>query len=874
MGRTLAYKRRGNSAARSVHELGPIEDSIMFKDFAYLARGLRGFEDWMVYALALVVLALLPVKTRTADRGVSLALALLWASTALDAYRSNPGWAVLAGTEAALLLGIGSAWGRLRFEARTGFWAAAGTILTFYSLLLFPLLALFQAPLFDRSAFGAPLPLVLFTCGILFLTVEPIANLLLVLPLTWAFLGGPDGYRGPVELDGLEIALLAGALFLTLPPELRAMSDSRPSPGTAYKLAFRRRTAFGYGLWALTLATAFLFVTASRWRGLEQTTISLALLSALGLVLWLAYPAWQSLWYRYLAWGAAKAGGRIQIWLRENWRWGLMLLALLAVLASWNPASEGTSQQTPPSTTTAENGMIYSIPGKLRELLVGFLPPGKVVWSASAISLLWLLLEAYQGRRRLVIGDFEDKTGDSIVWASGLGSQLQNELARIADLYKVIDEARPTRKSDVVEVVPGVVDPGTILKEAISTTLGSAGFGTQIAALFTRLVSGPQLKGVVHKVGSDYVITASLSGGGLAFSWKVDSGTFGEDEKQNPADKDVPRALLGQLAYRIATDLVSIGSPRWRAVRCFTEGLRHYREIQRQSDQSYKLREAERCLIRALNDDLRFTQCHYNLGVVYRQLGELGSAESAFRRVLRENPDHFEACYALAETLVHCKKHEDAMRFCEAAIDIDPDDARAWDLWAYSLRHREQRLTGAEVALEPSHPGWTQIRERKEIAVALAWRALCREALRGPSPAIQSEMTTALLCTRNLAVVLTRLGLYQESQRVFQQATWLAPHDPYVGLYEGRTHFWTRSWRRAKSALGGAFDEGLAARDRGLLWSTLAQAHAASEPEAADLGSLRSAHQRFLDLVADASPADLRQVVEFSLEAPPRESHQ
>ena len=855
--------------------------------------------DWVFFILGFVAVGLLPVKERWADRVISVVLALLWAVTALTT--RDLWWAILAGMEAVLFAVVG--WMRLELPARSGSWAFAGTCLILYSLVAFPFLGGFLG----LGPFkGVDFPLVLLTCGILFFGVSRTADFLLALPLLCVLFGSASlTSAGAVEIWGLRLALVAGAFFLALPPELRGGTDLRQRPGAAYRFAYKNRTIFGYGLWVLVVATLFLLFLcfAAEGRGPEQETgswltaftINLTLLSALGIALWLAFPAWQSLWYRYAAWGMARAGGRVWAWSRENWRWGLLLLSLMIGLLSAIPSSnqqpEGATgnQQTastvnsaaknqkPASTVTKaeQPGWLSSFMSETRELLTNLMPPKQTLWLVAAIGLLWLLLEAYQGRRRLVIGNFDNNTGDETQkWIAGLGVQLQNELARIADLYQVIDEARPSRRSDVVQVVPGVEDVGAILKQAISTALGTAtaGFAAKIADIFTRLVSGPQLKGAVHKIGDDYVITSDLSGGGLALSWRVDTKALSEEEKSFDT-KDVPRALIEQLAFRIATDLVSIGSPRWRAVRCFTRGLRFYRDTQRQNDKEAKLREAERCLIRALNDDQRFTQCHYNLGVVYRQLCELGSAESAFRRVLRDSPDQFEACYALAETLVQAKKFGDAVRFCEAAIGIDADDARAWDLGAYSLRSRQQELENFKVTLPPDHPAWTEICAKSEIAVALAWRSLCRQTLQGPQAAVQRELTTALLCTRNLAVVLTRAERYRDSMRLFRQAASLAPHDPGLRVFEGRTLFWTRRWEGAEAALEGTFDEGLEADDRGLLWSTLAQVHARSGPEPARRDSVRLAHQRFLDLAAGASPEELSKFMDFSLEAPPQEQH-
>lgn len=855
--------------------------------------------DWLFYALGLVAAGLLPVKKRLADCGVSLVLACLWGMLLYHIGRSSQQsqsyvWVALAVLESLLLFVLGT-WGRLRFPARSGAWAVVGTALIFYSLIAFPILARIFDP-FEESVFGTPFPLVLLTCGILFFAAGWIASLALVVPLVWALLGGPGEAASSPEIWGLRLVLLAGTYFALLPPELRSGSERSPSPGADYRFAHKSRVAFGYGLWALVLITLFLLFSVFFEGGavgdtqMGRVTINLTLLSAFGIVLWLAFPAWQSLWFRYVAWWVVRAWGRTS----GAWRWGAFLLTMAVLVASWQvQGADGTEEKrTGGQRTEPTSGQAGGAAGKDQyatepsspallerevrtpwgsfELETLLLP---ILLTAALLGLIYL---AYRGRKRLVIGTFSDYSGASNLkdWVPGLGPRLQNELARIADLYKTIDEARPPQQgSPVIEVTPSVRDVGDILRDAAGTDpikLGPIRIPTNLLLGFVGwLVSGPRLTGALHKVEKEFVLTAELSGGGLAANWLVDSSKLTEEEKGLP-DQAVIHKLIEELAFRIVTRLVSIGSPRWRAVRCFTEGLRFYRETQRkEKDRSRNLREAESCLIRALNDDNKFAQCHYNLGVVYRRLGELGSAESAFRRVLIEDPDNFEACYALAETSGQGGNHREAVRFCEAAIAINSADARAWNLKAYAQRERAQEIHRVKVALPPVHSAWTDILEMTEIAVALAWRALCQQALRGSSEALQKETDTAFLCTRNLAILRARVAHYPESERLFQQAAWLAPHDPDLRLYEGRTLFWKENWDGAANILEGVLDDGLAAQGRGLLWSLLARTRANSSPGTDRRDAVRLAHNRFLDLAADASAEDLQKFLDFSLELPP-----
>jgi len=867
------------------------------------------WSSWFPYGLGLVAVGLLPIKRRWAYRGTFASLGLLWGWLALVGGEFHPPWGVLAAIEALLLLTFGAARGWFQPRLRHGFWAVAGTSFIVYALLVFPLLNRYLEGFDGYSSFGIPIPLIVLTAGVLFFTLDPKAPLVFAVPFVWALAGGPESSRNLVELTGLRMALLASASFLLLLlSDLRKESDRRPVPGLAYRIAYQRRAFFGYGLWALGVATLMLFFLPLP-EDFQQVTINAILLSLLGIAFWLAFPAWQSLWYRAAAWWMARVCGRLWLGLRYAWRWGALLLATVALwvaLPNGRPQPSDTGQQTQNANSNPKAGQSRDVvnpkaptdpkkgdgqpkqpagkprPGEKnsswREAERLWARAEAANWPSRLLALilfLWLVYQAYQGRKRLVIGTFSG-CGDAELDKQalpGLGARLQSELARISDVYKVIDEATPSSRRPVVEVTPGVLDVGEILKDASAITFGPFKLQANFfAGLLGRFVSGPRLTGALHKIDDQLALTAELSGGGLSYNWRVGSSGLSAEEGRLPLETTLQK-LVEELAFRVATDLVSIGSPRWRAVRSYTDGLRLYREAQRQQQgRNSALREAERSFIRALSDDQRFAQCHYNLGVVYRQLGEDGSAQSAFRRALKEGPDNFEASYALAEALVSdkSKKYRAGLWFCEAAIDIDPDDARAWSLAAFAHRYHQQDLAGLKVTLPPQHSAWLEVLELSEIAVALSWRTLCRRTLAGrPSAALEKEKATVFLCTRNLAVVLARSARIPASRQVFRQAAWLAPHDPDLRLYEGRTLFWNGETDDAARVLEGVFADGMDIESQGLLWSVLAQTQARTRPSPEHHEGLRITHSRFLDLAAGASAKELDRMIELSLEAPP-----
>ncbi len=793
---------------------------------------------WLPYFFALLAIGLLPFKT--SSRGAPFALAVLWSL--------RPGH--LAVFEAILLLVLGTIFGRLELTVRSGPWAVAGTVLILYTMVP-PLLgnlglSLFQSPAWSLSPW-------LLTCGVLFFSAGKTTHLaaILALPMTLVLCGGSPDVTDSTALWGLRATLLMGALFLTTPHELRTASDHPVPAGTAYFYAYRRRSPLSYGLWALALLTALvLFLALGAWSGhdepgLWRMPVNLFLLSALGIAVWLTFPAWQTLWFRTAAWNVTRAAGNLWVGIAAAWRWGIFLLAA-GVLAYW---------------CMRRNISLDHIPSYLFLVLL----------------LLWLAFQAFRARRRLVIGSFTDHTGGAEkpqAWVTGLGSRLQSELARISDLLKVIDAARPPQKSGFIEVGAEVLDVGEILKSTSNLSIGPLQIPLSfVAEIVNRLVNGPRLTGALYKVDDEYILTAEISGGGCEGNWRVDFSKLSPSDRR-PAQAAVHK-LVEQLAYRVTAKLVSIGSPRWRAVRFFTDGLRAYRETQqRKSSVAPLLRKAESCLIQALGDDQRFAQCHYNLGVVYKQLNELHSAEAAFRRALSENPQSFVACYALAETFCQLKDYVPTIWFCDAAITIRPRDARAWDLKAYAQRRYEEEKAGKHSgpnAVTLLSKTWQPIVEMREIAVALSWRALCGRALRGQSPALDESKNVAYFCARNLGVVLTYVQCVPDTSawanRLFRQAESIASR-PELTLNIGRAHYRSQAWSQAYDALHGVFADGLEPREKGLLWSVVARLDASTELGSPDRDKARLAHQRFLDLIASTDPENLDVICRYGLEEP------
>jgi tetratricopeptide (TPR) repeat protein len=792
-----------------------------------LAPQLKGLLSPSAYLLALTAVFLLAFRERWAYRTVSFLLAVLWACMAL-ALQEDQG----LGTEERLWVGAlflvqsllfflegvlrrdeDGIWGRLRFEPRASAGPVAGGLFLAYSLVVHPLLATFGVGPFRGPMFGLPFCGVLFTFGLLLFLQRPFPRSILVLPLIWAAVGGLTAFR---QTDpGLFAALLAGA-FLALPGR-RFFVDAEGSPRleTWYEHAARHHRKCGRCLLLLLLTTCFLgfLVTATREdRGpvyllLRQLEISSTFLSVLVLGLWLSLPAWYSSGFRMLAWEggrALRAGRKLWDWLTVRWGGVVLLVAVLA-FAVW----------------------------QIQQRWKGDLPQGVARELVLAGFSLFLLYAIYRARRRIIISEFLNHTGDKEPMdslAKGLASRLHNELASISSLYRTIDEAMPPQAGGVIGVTVGVEDRLESLSDIMgpdsSVKLGKVEI--PVGLLFrglSRLVRGPRLTGSLHRQGDGYMVLADLSGGGLSGSWRVSCADLTPEERAGTA---AVYRMAEQLAYRIITSLGNFGSPRWEAVRYFTQALRSYRTTQlTKSNASPELRAAEGELIMALSMDRNFSQCHYNLGVIYQGLKVYESAESSFRQILSEDPDWAEAYYALATVYFETGHYQKSAIFARKMIEIRPGDARAWNLngLARYMQRDEEALSRDLLEQEFHGPAFDDIARSFKIAAAVAWRSLCAAALNDSSRPLRKERHLAVRCVNNLAIIKGNEGDGAARRAILEQAFRLSPRDAKAHLICGESLFEEQQWDVAQTELYQVVGDALGPREHVLRWTYLLGAH-------------------------------------------------
>ncbi|MEA2560555.1 MAG: hypothetical protein QOH06_2059 [Acidobacteriota bacterium] len=789
------------------------------------------------YGLCLVAICLLAFRGKGPDRAISFILGTMWAAMALsfsvEVFRMEHlvTWVglllLLAQTLIFLWEGIlrkdgndrNGRRGRLDFQARAGGAPVVGALFLLYSLVLQPVLELVLEPdPFPLPYLGLPFNAVLFTFGLLLFLREGFPRHVLYVPLIWAALGGLAAFREVEPREwGLLAALLAGA-FLALPGRQKLKDvEGNERMETWYEHAARHQRRCGLSTLGLVLATCFLgFVVAAGkspfYLPARQLEGSTTVLAALALGLWLALPAWYNAGFRLLAWEATR-GLRV---VRGAWDWVTARwvgVIALSVLTLWVMLT------------------IYKASGTAS--WIEDLSSSNLIVAALAVLLFYAV---YRARRRIVITEFVDYTKNPELegCGKGLGSRLRNELANIKTLYQTIDEAMPPRNGQVVRVTVGVEDVLKPLEDVIGPdAVAEVGSWKISFGFFLRLVGwmvrGPRITGSLHQEGNNLLLVADLAGGGLSGTWRVSS------VEEPPSDEPRPRTatvywLAEQLAYRIITSLGNVGSPRWEAVRCFTHGLRAYRTTQMtKGDAAPELRQAEREFINALSVDRTFSQCHYNLGVVYQAMKAYDSAEAAYRHILEQNPNWSEAYYALATVYFDSGQEEKAGIFARKMIEVRPDDARAWNLNGtarYAYGHADARRQGH---LHQPYAGksWQEIVLSFEIAAAVAWRDLCSAALRSSSSALAWERQLAVKCATNLGIVRSLERDAEGAENILEQAFRLAPHDARAHMIRGETLFDEKRMGESRTELFRTFGDAPDVDDQVERWIYLLGVHLA-----------------------------------------------
>jgi len=506
-------------------------------------------------------------------------------------------------------------------------------------------------------------------------------------------------------------------------------------------------------------------------------------------------------------------------------------------------------------------------------------------WSFLALyTLLWLLWWAWQARHQLVVEAFVNYTDKQLnTDVQGLASLLVVSLGQLHDLYRTVDEQRAISTSvlvnESIDATIKVEDIDELLKDAVSSqselSLGPLKIpvGT-LMSLIGRFVQGPRILGSLHNDGGKLILTAQSVGRRNSFKWRVDQ-VLPPVQSAEPLSPDLV-SMVQELACRIFTDLALSGSVRWEATNAFSEGLREYREcLHIPKDRRVHLKQAEKKFIETLAKDKQFDLAYYNLGVVYTELGYTMAAETAFEKAIIQNPNSWEAYYALALSCYDSKNYYRTIHLCKRVIELKPKDeylAKAYQLkgsaeWVlYIIRKLAQLPSGY---LEDSV-------KSREQAVKYAWVALCFAELSKQDAVITKESkiarleTLASLCVADLAEVENGRGKKaQLAEHLLDQALSLKYVDgSYRALYYsklGKIYCLQDKYADATNVLRRATR---IAPDCVTYWAALAEAYAlavtrndrdkSSQKEARDKNYEKYVLETIIDSASQATAKDFR----------------
>jgi len=545
--------------------------------------------------------------------------------------------------------------------------------------------------------------------------------------------------------------------------------------------------------------------------------IPASILGGIALISGLLFWAWYFPKFRYLAYGAAWLAAKIRTLWKSNPFRIFLVLAISTTL--W-----GLRQQLYINNPTP----FYWQKKPTFDFWAEVLKLSSIMEILLLSLLLFTIWQMYRYRKRIVISDFENFTGNKEYDTAikGIAALIINEMSRVSNLLTTIDEIQPGSKNGVINPTVDAHELGSELEEIFGTGTAVTVAKTinipirPIYVFFRKKLHGPVLTGGVHFKGSTPIITACLKGGKYSRSWRISS----EDIKSNtpiPSSfTDLLVKMTEQLVYHTIAYIFQDITPRWEAMKYYTDGLWLFRETSRTEEKrQVNLIEAKQAFSMALRNDKNFIQSYYNFGIVYRELENDDAAATAFREVLSKQPGNCHCYYQLAILNYNKKEYLDAQWYCEQAIVTCPAAPQYWNLMGVILYYQwQEKYKEAELEKstdkEDAYPTITDFKTFQpipqevyiyfEIAIKLSWQDLCKSIIKKDKINIKKQISK--LNIRNLAVTHSKKK-QKPSRCLFKQALFLNPDDSELFFEEGKCLFRCENYEEAYLAFRRVFEE-------------------------------------------------------------------
>jgi len=464
------------------------------------------------------------------------------------------------------------------------------------------------------------------------------------------------------------------------------------------------------------------------------------------LISWLIWTGWHNLGYRYVALISAKVYCRMARFLRNSLGDIILIFLLIRLILSF----------------------FFSISIEIIRPL-SFELAFKILIFLFVVEIFHL---AIRSRKRVHIIQFINLTGDDKLKfpTEGIHVRLINRLINLIELVQEKDLINPDKSEfssdyekigcfklnadDTGDMLKGLLPPDQKIKIASFIEI-PAGF---LMSALSRLMRGPILSGSLHKKGDALELVAQVHGGKLNKSWCI-AGDDLDDISPGLSQTEILEQMIGRLVYKVFTYLGPVRRQSWKAIMYYTEGLKTYRECQNKTkEKNIYLRRSEKSFISAINEDNSFIKCLYHLGVVYEELGQLESAESAYREALQYDPTDADSHFLLGCYYCEMKKFEDALFHCNESLRYQTNDARFWNLKGVIYDRLSKGLNASKERVQQKKKRHPDIPYRYEnpniffsIAVKLSWLDLLKLIIREENN--KRLRRIAHICELNLALV-------------------------------------------------------------------------------------------------------------------------
>lgn len=534
-----------------------------------------------------------------------------------------------------------------------------------------------------------------------------------------------------------------------------------------------------------------------------------------GITLW----GWHFVTFRYMAYWASWVFSLI----RRIWKSGLFRIIFVLILSA---VGWGVRQELYPGRENYEF---------LQDILM-FSTLLKILAITLVLLVIW---QMFRYRKKLVISDFGDFTGDKELEPviQGISAMILNEMNRLSILLNTIDEIQPDnmlQEKQISALTMDVQDLGKELEEIIgpSSTINIAKVINiplkPLYVFFRKKLRGPLLIGSIHMKGDKLIMSACLKGGKYNGSWQINAGDIDEPFETNSR---LIIQMTNQLIFRIFAYIFREKSPRWETMKHYTRGLKIFREtVKTEENKKLNLIKAKNEFNLAIQKDNHFIQCYYNLGVIYSKLGNNNAATAAFSKAIEKQPGYCHCYYQLASIHYNLGDYNNAEWYCNEAINICPTNSQYWNLLGvihyYRWDKKDWRDFNMKIHLHEVEALEKWFKEEKEIpnqaiypikiGAVQAWRSLCKAIVLGDK--IQKHKKTAMKNIRNQAVLSGKMKIFK-TKCLFWQSLILSQDENELHFQQGKYFFKNENWPKAHEAFQRVYENDQEMNDPFCFWA-------------------------------------------------------